>query len=54
MSGLFDDAGKAGSKPPGSGSTKDWTPEYREEIMKKFRIDEIIEDRGVKPLRRNN
>ena len=54
LSGLFDDAGKAGSKPPGSGSTKDWTHEYREEIMKKFRIDEIIEDRGVKPLRRNN
>jgi len=51
LSGLFDDKGLMVNT--GLNTPSDITPEKRAELIKTFKIDEIIEDRGVKP-RRNN
>ena len=51
LSGLFDDKGLMVNTALNTPS--DITPEKRAELIKTFKIDEIIEDRGVKP-RRNN
>ena len=51
LSGLFDDKGLMVNTVLNTPS--DITPEKRAELIKTFKIDEIIEDRGVKP-RRNN
>ena len=51
LSGLFDDKGLMVNARLNTPS--DISPERREELLKTFKIDEIIEDRGVKP-RRNN
>jgi len=53
MGGLFQDAGAMPSNAPGGHKPSEITPERREELLQKFSINDIINDRGVRP-RRNN
>jgi len=51
LSGVFDESGRLQSSAPGA---TEITPERREELMETFKINEIIEDRGVRRKKVNN
>lgn len=49
LGGLFEDKGKQRNQIPKSKELDD--PKYRERLTKEFHIDDIVADRGVKPVK---